>query len=266
MNDAISIRASSLTELFDCPARWSAKHIDGLRLPRSAAAQLGTAIHASTGIFDASRLPGGNPLTADEAAGALVDAIQKPEEDVEWNETTPRDAEKIGLVLHARYCAEIAPRQTYRGVEVTCEKLVIPDLGIVLTGTTDRVRETPEGLGIADLKTGGRAVGADGRAVTQGHGLQLGVYELLAEHAMGMTISAPAQVVGMNTGKTPAAQRVGTGEVPSARAALIGSDGQPGMLEHAAKIIHSGLFYGNPKSVLCSAKYCPAHPTCPFKS
>ena len=36
-----AIRASSLPELFDCPARWEAKHLCGRRLPRSAAAQLG---------------------------------------------------------------------------------------------------------------------------------------------------------------------------------------------------------------------------------
>ena len=261
----IPIRASSLAELFDCPARWAAKHIDGMRLPRSAAAQLGTAVHASTGAFDSSRLPGGSPITADDAAGALVDAIHHPEEDVDWEDTAPRDAERIGLALHSRYCAEVAPLQIYRGVEVKCEKLEIPDLGIALTGTTDRVRETGVGLGIVDLKTGGRAVGADGRATTRGHSLQLGVYEMLAQEAMGLSIAAPAQIVGMNTGKTPAAQRVGTGEVFNARATLIGDAENPGMLEYAARLIHSGNFFGNSKSVLCSARYCPAHPTCRMK-
>lgn len=261
----VFIRASSLAELFDCPARWEAKYIKGLRGPRSAPAQLGTAVHAGTAVFDSSRLPGGSPVSADDAAGALVDAIHHPEEDVDWEDTNPNDVERIALALHTKYCADIAPAQTYRGVEITCEKLELPELGLALTGTTDRVRETPAGLGITDLKTGGKAVGVDGRAVTQGHGVQLGVYELLAEHAMGLTITAPAQIVGMNTGKTAAAQRVGTGEVPDARAALVGSEEQPGLLEHASRLVHSGAFYGNPKSFLCSAKYCPAHPTCRFK-
>lgn len=259
------IRASSLGELFDCPARWAAKHIDGLRLPRSAAAQLGTAVHAGTAAFDSSRLPGGSPVSADDAAGALVDAIHHPEEDVDWDDTAPRDAERIALALHARYCADIAPRQTYLGVEVRCERLDLPELGIALTGTTDRVRKTARGHGISDLKTGGKAVGVDGKAVTQGHGVQLGVYELLAEHAMGLPITEPAQIVGMQTGKTPAAQRVGTGEVQNARAALVGTEESPGLLEHASRLIRSGAFYGNPKSFLCSERYCPAHPTCRFK-
>jgi hypothetical protein len=261
----VFIRASSMAELFDCPARWEAKNLLGMRGPRSAAAQLGTAVHAGTAVFDASRLPGGTPVTADDAAGALVDAIHKPEEEVDWEDTAPRDAERIALALHARYCADVAPRQVYRGVEVSCERLELPELGIALTGTTDRVRETPQGLGIADLKTGGRAVGTDGQAVTQGHAAQLGVYELLAEHAMGLHITAPAQIVGMNTGKTAAAQRVGTGEVANARAALVGTEEQPGLLQHASRLIQSGAFYGNAKSVLCSAKYCPRHPVCSFK-
>lgn len=262
----VPIRASSLAELFDCPARWEAKHLLGMRSPRSAAAQLGTAVHAGTAVFDASRLPGETPVSADDAAGAVVDAIHKPEEDVEWEDVAPRDAERIALALHARYCADVAPSQVYRGVEVQCDRLELSDLGISLTGTTDRVRDVDGHLGIVDLKTGGRAVGTDGRAVTQGHALQLGVYELLAQFAMGIDITAPAQIVGMNTGKTAAGQRVGTGEVESARSALIGTEERPGLLEHAARLIHSGAFFGNSKSVLCSSKFCPRHAVCPFRA
>jgi len=266
MQPLVFIRASSLAELFDCPARWEAKHLLGMRGPRSAAAQLGTAVHAGTAVFDQSRLEGGQPVSADDAAGAVVDAIHRPEEDVDWDDTAPSDAEKIALALHTKYCADVAPTQAYVGVEVKCEKLELPELGIALTGTTDRVRTTSAGLGIADLKTGGRAVGTDGRAVTQGHAVQLGVYELLAENAMGLHITAPAQIVGMNTGKTAAAQRVGTGEVPNARAALIGTEEAPGLLEHASRLIQSGAFYGNSKSLLCSEKYCPRHAVCSFKT
>lgn len=262
----VTIRASSLAELFDCPARFEAKHILGMKNPASGAARLGTAIHASTALFDESRLPGGNPLTADDCAGALVDAIHKPDEDVDWEDANPKDAEIIGLSLHAKYCSRIAPQQEYVGVEITCEKLEIPDLGIALTGTTDRIRRLPDGsLGIADLKSGGRAVGADGVAVTSGHGPQLGVYELLAEQAFGVALTAPAQIIGLNTGKTPASQRVGIGEVGNTRAALVGDEESPGLLEHASRIIHSGSFFGNSKSVLCSARYCPRYNTCKFR-
>ena len=43
----ITIRASSLGRLFDCPASWSATHIDGKRTPSNGKAMLGKAVHAS---------------------------------------------------------------------------------------------------------------------------------------------------------------------------------------------------------------------------
>lgn len=258
------IRASSLSTLFDCAHRWEGEHLLGLRKARGGAAQLGTAVHAGTALYDAGRLPGGEVLTIDEAASAVVDSIHRPEEEVDWSDGTPQRAERIALALHTKYCHDVAPNQTYLGVEVKCEALEIADLGIVLTGTNDRVRITPAGYGITDLKTGGRAVDASGKAETQKHAIQLGVYELLAEHAMGVVIKAPAQVIGLNAGKTPATQRVGFGEVKNARGALLGAPGQPGFLEQAAKTIASGDFPGNPSSFLCSPKFCPRHSTCRF--
>lgn len=261
----VTIRASSLSGLFDCPARWEAHQIRGLRLPRSGKAQLGTAVHASTAVFDQSTLDGAG-VTADEAAAAAVDAIHRPTEDVQWDDDMPAsDAEKIARALHTRYCAEIAPKQDYAAVEVKCERLEIADLGIALTGTTDRVRRSDSGFGIADLKTGKQAVAADGTVATAKHAMQLGVYELLAENASGIEITEPAQIIGMQTGKTEKAQRVGTAEVHTTRELLVGTADQPGVLEHASRLIHTGAFYGNPSSPLCNPKYCAAYPTCHFR-
>lgn len=261
----IPIRASSLAELFDCPARWEAKNLLGMRMPSSGAARLGTAIHAGTAAFDQAKLDG-SPITPDDAAGELVSALYDTSEEVDWEEARPQDAERIALALHTRYCAEIAPRQDYVAVELTCDRMEISDLGIALTGTTDRVRRANGGgLGIADLKSGARAVGADGAVATAGHGPQMGVYEILAQHALGEQITEPAQIIGLQTGKTAAAQRVGTGEISGAREALVGDESSPGLLQHASRLVHSGSFYGNPKSVLCSGKYCPRHSTCKFK-
>ncbi len=260
----VTIRASSLAELFDCPARWEAKHLLGMKSPSSGAAQLGTAVHASTAMFDESRLPGGSPLSIDDCAGALVDAIHNPEYDVDWEDANPKDAEKIGLALHSRYCTDIAPMQDYVGVEVACERLEITDLGIALTGTTDRIRRIEDGrLGITDLKTGARAVGSDGRAVTAGHAPQLGVYTLLAEDAVKQSLSAPAQIIGLQTSKTN--QKVGVGEVENPLKILLGDEESPGLLTHASNLIHSGSFYGNSKSMLCSPRYCPRFSTCKYR-
>lgn len=267
----VHIRASSLGDLFDCPKRWEAKNILQMWMPTNYKARLGTAVHAGTAAFDAARLDG-SPITADEAAGALVDALYKTiDEDgrddvIDWEGENPKQYEAIGLALHSTYCNGLALKQDYVAVELRCENLSFPDLGLVLKGTTDRVYRTADGLlGIADVKTGATAVAADGTVKTSGHGAQLGVYSLLAEYGIGSPITAPAQIIGMQTGKTPKAQRVAVGEIADVRSALVGDEDDPGLLEHASKIIHSGSFYANPKSMLCGEKFCPIYNTCKFR-
>ena len=74
-------------------------------------------------------------------------------------------------------------------MEATCERLEITDLGLALTGTTDRITTNALGeLGIADIKTGKTAVAADGTVRTAGHAAQIGVYELLAGAAIGVAL------------------------------------------------------------------------------
>ena len=260
----ISIRASSLSELFDCPARWEAKHLLGRRMPSSAASQLGTAIHAGAAAFDVSRI-NNTGITVDEAAAAVVDAIYKPESDVQWDGEKPAEAEKIGIALHRKYCTLISPTREYAAVEIKCDSLEITDLGITLTGTIDRLRVTDNGYGITDIKSGKTAVSADGTVNTSAHGYQLGAYELMAECASGLRITEQAEIIGMQTGNTDKGQRIGTGEIAGAREMLLGDGDTPGVLEMASKIVHSGSFYGNPKSMLCSAKFCPIFNQCKFK-
>ena len=260
--EIISIRASSLSGLFDCPARWEAIHIKGKRMTSTGKAILGTAIHASTAVYDQSRLDGSG-ITIDEAAGAAVDKINNPEEEVVWGDDNKKDAEKIAIALHAKYCQEIAPQQEYVAVETTCEELVIADLGIALTGTTDRIYKTENGFGIADIKTGKTIIGADGSIKTSGHAYQMGVYELLASHVTGEAMSAPSLIIGMNTS---ASQRIGTGEIEGAVDVLIGDEENEGVLHAASKLIHSGLFFGNPKSMMCHKNYCPIYNQCKYRN
>lgn len=262
----ITIRASALSDFLDCPARAEAKHLLGLRTPSGGAAQLGTAIHASTALFDRSALEG-QGLTADETAGAAVDVIAHPEHEVVWDDDyTASEAERTAIALHHRYCAEIAPTQDYAAVEAKCERLEITDLGIALTGTTDRVSRHGDGYGIRDLKTGKTAVRADGHVKTDGHRYQIGVYELLAEHASGLPITEPAHIVGLQTGKTEKGQRVAVSEgIAGARDVLLGDVESPGVLEMVAKMIHAGTFFGNPRSMLCGPKFCPIFQRCKFR-
>ena len=261
----IDIRASSLPELFDCPARWEAKNLRGLRLPKTEAAQLGTAVHAGTALFDQSRLDG-TPLTADEAAGAVVDAVHRPQEDVDWGDGNPREAEKIGVALHMLYCREIAPGRDYVAVEARCGRLVISDLGIALTGTTDRVyRDASGDLGVADIKTGKSAVAIDGTVKTAGHAAQLAVYELLAEAALNRPLRADALIIGLQAAKTDRGRRAGIGQIACARELLVGDEDNPGLLDMAAGLLRRGDFFGNPRSALCNKKFCPAWATCRWR-
>lgn len=258
------IRASSLSDLFDCAARWEAKHIHKMHMPCSSNAALGKAVHAGTALYDSSRIQG-HPITIDDAAGAVVDAIHKPDENVEWGEDSPQEAEHTALSLHRLYCKNVAPRQKYVAVEAGCEQLDIADIGISLTGTVDRVRITDDGYGIVDIKTGKAAVAADGTVKTQGHAAQMAVYELLASQATGRVIEAPAQIVGLQVAKTAKGQRAGTGEITGARDLLLGDDEAPGLLEHAAALLKSGLFPGNPRSMMCNVKYCPVFSRCRWR-
>jgi RecB family exonuclease len=263
----ITIRASALGDFFDCPARAEAKHLLGKRTPMGGAALLGKAVHAATAVYDQSVIDGSG-ITVDEAAAAAVDTIHRPDEEVSLDaDESTKEAEGIAIALHRRYCAEIAPRQEYLAVEVTCDRLEITDLGIALTGTTDRVGRNAAGeAGILDIKTGKTAVGADGTVKTAGHAYQLGVYELLAERASGLPIAAPAQIIGLQTGKTERGQRAGiSGPVVGARDVLIGDETQPGVLEMVARMIHAGAFPGNPRSMLCGPRFCPIHQSCRFR-
>ena len=174
-----------------------------------------------------------------------------------------RSADGLSIALTARYCETIAPARQYAAVELACESLdIATDHGTVrITGTTDRIRVLPDGsMGIADLKTGGRATEKtpDGgrRAVTKGHHLQLGIYTLMAEAASGERLDAPAEIIGLQTTKDAP---VATGEVADVKTPLLGTDEAPGIIEIAAGILKSGVFAPNPKSMLCSGKYCAAH-------
>lgn len=267
MLEVIPIRASSLPELMDCPARWEAKHILKIPRPTSMAAQLGTAVHAGTALFDQCRMEG-NPISVDEAAGAVVDALQHPDTEVDWEDENPASIEKRAIPLHALYCKEIAPRQDYVAVEALAEDLTISDLGITLTGTIDRVRVTKDGsYGIADIKTGKSAVAADGTVKTSSHAAQLAVYELLASHALDTDFEAPAQIIGLQDAKTDKGRRAAIGEIYNPKNLLLDDEetGRAGLLRIASRIVHNGDFYGNTRSNLCTEKYCPIFNNCRWR-
>lgn len=264
--EIVTVRASSWGSLFNCAYAWEGVHLLGIKSPSSPRALLGTAIHASTAAFDSARITG-LELSAFDAAEHLVQTLRHPKFDVDWrnSDLTPNEAEVAGLTLHTRYCTEISPRYEFVAVELETRPMDI-DCGngvtVRLTGTLDRarVRRQQEGVGIADVKTGGAAV-TDGVAKTKGHAPQIGTYELLYEHTTGKPITAPAEIIGLKTRGKP---ETGTGEIIGAKQLMIGTEHYPGLIEFAADMFRTGLFPPNPQSHLCCAKYCPRWAACPY--
>lgn len=265
----IHVRASAMAGLFDCAYRFEAIHILKMRMPPSPRMVLGTAIHRSTAHFDQARMDRNTFIRPDDSAGLLVDHLQHPGEDVVWDsdDITKRDAERIGLTLHGKYCAHFSPQYDFAAVELDLGTLDIdvPEQGVTvrITGTLDRsrARHDSRGLGITDLKTGVRAATKDGRATVKGHGIQVGLYELLYERATQQRITAPAEILGLGTSQqTP----IGRSEIATAKRQVLGDHATPSLIEMVADTLRSGLFRPNPQSRVCGPKYCPRWSTCKF--
>jgi len=261
MIDPIRIRASSMWGLLDCPLRWAKQNLQGMTLPSTPPAAIGTAVHASTAAYDRSRLEG-QGLTVDETAGIAVDSIMLPDEEVDWAGAKKDKAVATAISTHVAYCTKIAPTQNYTQIEHTLKSLKI-DMGegvvFELTGTLDRIRTDGAGnQGVGDVKTGIRAVSHDGTVAVGKHLPQLGEYELLAEQEFG-PMTLPPVIIGLSTGGTG---RAGIAEIYGAREALVGTETEPGLLVYVAQYFKSGLFPPNPGSFLCSEKYCPHHKQC----
>jgi hypothetical protein len=265
MKTVYTIRASSFGSLFDCAMRWEGEHLLKIHRPGSLRAWLGTSIHASTAAFDQAKLDGA-PISADDAADTFVRTLYEPKEDVDMRDPklSLREAERIGLTLHARYCAEIAPKMQYQSVEMALTPLHIAADGVEIrmTGTMDRARVAISAIGdkiISDVKTGGRLI-SEGVVSTKGRAAQLGTYQLLSEHTDGEPTGG-AQIIALQTTST---MQVGVSRVFDAKRQLVGDDNMPGLIEMAAKMFKIGLFPPNPQSVLCDKKYCSRWGTCRY--
>lgn len=264
----IRLRASSVGTLLDCSARWQAIHLEGRSRPASGAARLGTAIHAGTAEFDRG-VAHNAPIRVAEAVEATMATLHdKTQEEVDWSDWKLKDAEQVGALLTTRYCQTYSPMFKYAAVELELKPMVIEcgdGIAIELTGTMDRarVKVDEKGLGVTDIKTGARAVDSDGRAATKGHSIQLGVYSLLLEHTLGEPVNADGSIVGMRTAKSNPG--IGVAHISNVKSNLVGTPEEPGALDYAALLLKSGVMPGNPRSQLCSDRYCPAWSTCRWK-
>jgi len=262
--DSFKITASQIAGFFSCPAKFANDVLGGDRLPSTPPAVIGSAVHASTAVFDQSRLDKNKArhLTADDSAEVLMQYLKDPGQEVDWTGTNIQKAATTALGVHTRYCHEVAPTHTYQLVEQRMENLAIHwdelDIEIVLSGTLDRSFVRDGKIGIADLKTGVMACSQH----TGKHKAQLGAYELLAQQKLGIIIDEPGELIQLQTSSN---YKVAVRQVKNARIALLGDDENLGMLTHIARALKSGDFWGNPSSWLCSEKYCAAWNHCIYR-
>ncbi|WP_448167711.1 PD-(D/E)XK nuclease family protein [Burkholderia ambifaria] len=259
------VRASSWGALFDCAYKWEYEVLNQHRKAVGLRAALGTAIHASTAVFDQALIDG-NAIKPLDAADVLIAKLKHPEYDVDYtqDELTVRQAERIGLTLHTKYCTTIAPKMQYESVEAPFTPLDIDCGGgviVQLTGTMDRARVKRDSgkRAIVDLKSGERAI-VGGVVTTKGHAAQCGTYQLLDDHTTGQR-SDGAQIVGLMTSSNP---RVAISPMFDARKVMTGTEDTKGLIEYAAEMFRTGLFPPNPRSMLCSPKYCARWDHCIF--
>lgn len=276
----ITARASSLPTFADCPARWYAQQIEGKHSAPSPRSVLGSAVHASTTLHD-QRIIDADPIRPDESAAAAVDYLREHSAEVNWrdadNDLRPREVEAIALSLHGRYCAQIAPTRIYSACEVDLGTLEIetqPGVVVRVTGQGDRIRTEwePREDGyeyeteiVSDLKTGATAVSADGVVNTKKHAAQTAIYKLLRHKATGIAMSRRTEIIGLQTGVTPASQRVGVGYAEDVEETLLGTDESPGLLHALGFMAKHGVFHGNPSSMLCTERYCPIYHRCHYR-
>jgi hypothetical protein len=276
MTEDVVIRASSLSGYPDCPRRAAARlfrreiEAAGFRLrriPRAIGAVIGSAVHASAEmafLFKAKTgdLPGA-AVTADFAAENLVEALAQGEirydgstRGATWNRDV---AAQQTVSMAGAYYRVVAPKVHPILVETRLEAEVAP--GVVLSGQPDIVAREPNA--IRDLKTGARGAGS--------HAPQVGAYALLSR-ANGVDIdeasidwlqrvrpgkpqpdpvSKPVRIAQAETAATNILRHI-EGDLRTFR------DGDP-----ARRILPGDpwAFVANPSSMLCSAKWCPAHGT-----
>ena len=261
----IPIRASSMADLMECPARWQAIQVMGLSTPARVSTWLGTSLHKTLEVYDKSKMASGAAIQISDAQSLFTDTLWNPTEEVIGDEADYKKAEKNGLELVRKYAETIAPNRKYVAVEVTCPKLDVIVEGVVirLSGTVDRIRQSESGgYGVSDVKSGANVVSADETVDVDPHRGQIGVYEILASAVTGQEMTEPGEIIGLGAnGKA----RVATGEVKNAAEMLVGTDERPGLLQYAARIVKNELYFGNPKSILCSEAYCPIHGRCRFR-
>ena len=269
------IRASSLNGWADCPRRSAArifrKEIEaaGYKLretPRSIAASVGTSVHRGVAVELGEKATAGKLPPVSVPTDAAVDELAEQLAqgmvafDGERGVTqTAAQAERQVVNMVGAYHRTIAPQVQPIRIERRLEAEIEP--GFVLSGQSDLVAREPQS--VRDLKTGTRSPPSVAP--------QLGAYSLLNQsHHLSIDSASVDFVQRVRVSKAqpdPVSTKVKLAHAETAATMI---------LSHIIKAIETfrhgdaerrippgdpWSFPANPSSVLCSAKWCPAHGT-----
>jgi hypothetical protein len=266
------IRCSALSGYPDCPRRgaarlfWREIEAAGYRLARTVrgiGAAIGTSTHksAATTLEEKARSGKLPPLSVaqDAAVATLHDELAgEIRYDTDRGPThNASQAEAQTLAMSSAYHRVVAPTVEPIIVEQRLEAEVEP--GLILSGQPDLVCREP--AQVRDLKSGTRRPGSNAP--------QLGGYSLLAR-SNGMDIAEAAidfvQRVAVNKPQPdPVTDPVPIGPAETAAVNIIRTIARDlDVFRHGdpERRIMPGdpwAFMANPASMLCSAKWCPAH-------
>lgn len=257
--DPIIIRASSLSTYVDCPRRaaCSVEHaaiVDAgyvLRtLPRHIGASTGTATHAGAEHILKNKLDGRALVGVNDASEAAINSLDgELAKETTWDDTTPnRNAAQHQVVRQvAQFWLDAEPLIEPTAVEERLSAELEP--GVVATGRVD-CREIGR---LDDLKTGRKRANA----------AQYGLYALIAE-AHGHIIADLREIFIKRvrlTATQPAAEMIEYDTDSAKRAAMAIAGRMISDINEFRDTEDPWSFLANPRSMLCSDRFCPAHGT-----
>jgi len=264
------IRASALSSYSDCPRRAAAKLFkaeilaagyDLRETARNIGATIGTAVHAAAAMTLREKMERGSPAPLSAATDCAVEEYRTiAEEGMMFDRETPTgNAAEMQIVrMVDTFQRAVVPETEPVIVEERME--ADTGFGLVLTGQSDVLAREPGRL--LDLKTGKRQ---------SMHAPQIGAYSLLSKsHGLPVNEAAVKFIQRVPVSK-PQPEPVTT---PYALAQA--ENAAVNVLRHIhgdLKVFREGdettgilpgdawAFASNPSSMLCSAKWCPAHGT-----
>lgn len=256
----ITIRASSLSGYADCPRRSAARifRVEAENAgyiinatKNTIGAAVGTAMHAGTAYSMFEKKKTGTIGNATEAEQIALESLDNgTKDDVQWDDTADNlnSAQKQALSLLRAAREFVVPHITPVEVEVRLEARVSEE--ITLSGQVDINIEQ----GLVDWKSG---------KLRGQYSTQFGAYSLLARsHGKDNTKATEVFIQRVKEGKQQPIPTYHDYDVSRAENSAIS------VLKHIERdLVHfretgdAREFLANPSSMLCSAKYCPAHGT-----